>query len=828
MKLGSLFGTPKTLAKSVKPVTPPAGITEVFKAQPPAVKYDPEKPFQITWPTARTQGVKDYKVITTKEELVNYCKRCEETGLGGFDYETAADEAHRDEPEAPLDPWKSDICAASLSAQPDEARAIFISHKKGHKLFEPSLPRDEARKLMMDTLDEHFFQNRKIVKIAVNLSFETKQTLKHAKYILMPVADPLVAWVRCIQVVAPEQIKDPKKPRSGKGLKPMTKQIFGVEMTEFTTILKKHNAAFFDELDTDHPDTLLYSCEDSDFAVQHYLYWLEVMKQIPGYEKWLHEIEMPFSRVIGLMEYWGMAWDDNLAQIKAEEAQLMQEQAAHEIKRIIKDTTGLDVDPGKTGKTKAVKDIIFQAMKLPVAKISDKTNDPSLDEESLIDMTFMLENKLEDIDEEKYLGVELPADWESIDPDITPTPKEGWPEDPEERTKAQANYAALYKRTMVLTKEQRGAIRIAKRRAHPYKEAGLALLEELKKIQNYTTLLSSHIEGRRKYINSVTGRIHPEYTPWTETARLNSMHPNGQNTPRPDNDVFKIRNFHIPSPGKVLFLIDFSGFELRLLAWRSGDEVLTEIFTNGGDVHRRTAAEATGKPEDQVTKKERQDAKPVNFGVSYGATEHALQKTFKTEYGMRKTLDYCASLIAAVKRAYPGIPKYQREIELNAREKGYVSTIYGYIRLLPGITSSKQYVRSSAARRAANTPIQGSATDIMKRCQNAAYEEIGRGTSIANHYKGYGNPFEEGAILVHGHTDMIAQIHDEMIFEMDDDPGLVERAYRWIKAEMEKPPLPNFPLPIRADASIAPGGWGNKDSADKWLEQRRAAEHGTV
>ncbi len=829
MKLGSMFDKPKTLAKDLKPGTPPAVLTEIFN--PPTIpKHNPEKPFQIDWPKARIQGIKDYQVITTLKELIDYCKRCEETGLGGFDYETAADALHRDDPEAPLDPWKSEICAASLAAQPDEARVIFISHKKGHRQFEPSLPRDKARELFMDILEEHFFHNRKITKIAVNLSFEAKFSLPHAKYIMMPVADPLVAWVRCLQVGAPEQIKDPKKPRSGKGLKPMTKQIFGVEMTEFKTLLEKYGAAFFDELDADSTEALVYSAEDSDYAVQHYLYWLEVMRQIPGYEKWLHEIEMPFGRVIGLMEYWGMAWDDNLAQIKAEEAQLMQEQAAEEIKRIIQGATGLIVDPGKTGKTKAVKDVIFKTMKLPVAKISEKTNDPSLDEEALIDMSFMLENNLEDIEEEKYLAVELPEDWREINVDLPPMPTQKWPEDPEERATAQAEYAARYKRAMALTKEQRGAIRIAKRQPHPYKEPGLALLDQLKKIQTYTTLLSSHIEGRRKYINSVTGRIHAEYTPWTETARLNSMHPNGQNTPRPDNDVFKIRNFYVPAPGKVLFLIDFSGFELRLMAWRSGDAVLTDIFRNNGDVHLRTASEATGKPLDQVTKKERQDAKPVNFGVCYCATEYAVQGTFKTDYGMRKTLEYCAGLIAAVKRAFPGIPKFQREVELEAREKGWVNTIYGYIRLLPGITSSKQYVRNSAARRAANTPIQGSAADIMKRCQNTVYEEIGLGTAYWNQKDpcvpnlfGITGTEKTYYPLRHGSTDMIAQIHDEIIFEMDDDPDVVEAAYRWIKTEMEKPPLPNFPLPIEAEASIAPGGWGNKGSADKWLEQRRAA-----
>jgi len=831
MKLGSLFGIPKTLADNIvkqQPATTGAPLAGIFKTAPTIPKHNPNKPFPIDWPQVKPQGVKDYQVITTKEELIKYLKRCEETGYGGFDYETAPDELHRNEQYAAFDPHKSDICAASVAAAPNEARAIFISHKRGRKLFEPHLNRNEARKVFMDIMDEYLFRNRKIIKVAVNLSFETKHSLKHAKYILMPVVDPFVAWVRCTQLAAPEKIKDPKKPTSGKGLKPMTKEIFGVEMQDFSSLLAKHGAAFFDELDTDHTDTLVYCCEDSDYALQHYFYWLEVMRQIEGYEKWLHEIEMPFGRTIGTMEYWGMAWDDNLAQIKAEEAVLMREKAAEEIKRIIKDAVGLDVNPGKTGKTQQVKDAIFKHMQLPVAKLTEK-KEVSLDEEALIDMTFMLEHNLADIDEEKYLAVELSPDWEEIDPDIPPTPLNGWPADPVERTEAELIHTKKYRRSMQLTKEERGAVRIAQRQPHPYKDAGIALLEQMKKIQTYTTLLSSHIEGRRKYINSVTKRIHAEYSPWTETARCNCKHPNGQNVPRPDNDELKIRNFYIPGPGKVLLLIDFAGFELRITAWRANDEVMINIFRHGGDMHRTTAAEATGKPPDEVTKKERQDAKPVNFGVTYCATEHAVQHTFKTDYGMRKTLDYCAKLIAAVKRAYPGIPRFQREVELEAREKGWVSTIYGYIRLLPGINSPKNWLRQTAARQAANTPIQGSAADIMKRVQNAMYEKTGEDTYGMARIEKYGLNDEATAwvdentypILVHGHADNVGQIHDEVILEIDDTPDAVERAYLWIKAEMEKPPLPDFPLPIEAEGSVAPGGWGNKIAAEKWLEERR-------
>ena len=98
-----------------------------------------------------------------------------------------------------MDPWKGEICTVSLSAAAHESRVVPISHKVG-QVFEPSMDRDEARKLVLDLLDEYLFKNEKVLKIAVNLSFETKYAAKYGKYILGKVADPLIMWVRCLQI----------------------------------------------------------------------------------------------------------------------------------------------------------------------------------------------------------------------------------------------------------------------------------------------------------------------------------------------------------------------------------------------------------------------------------------------------------------------------------------------------------------------------------------------------------------------------------------------------------------------------------------------------
>ncbi len=771
--------------------------------------------FDIEMPVVEPQKVKDYRVIDTAAGLIDYLKRCEETGLGGFDYETTISEEYRElcgrykpipeDPEfagsekeyvkaykvwetdflkAPLDPWKAEICTVSLSAAPHEARVLFINNK-GFNKYKDNLggtvkvrsgetpaqalerSRDERnRQEVFDILDKHFFRNKKITKIAVNLAFETKQTARLGKYILSPVADPLIMWVRCLQIVAPESIKDPKKPASGKGLKPMTKEVYGVEMTPFEEVLKEKGVQFFSEISADDPAAVEYSAEDADYAVQHYLYWRQIAKQIPKYDEWLHEIEMPFTRVIGMMEYWGLRWDDELAHVKRQEAENARDDALRQIEALGA-RYGLSFTLNKSAKTLPVKELLFNVLKVPVAKTSQKTGNVSLDEESLIDMKFMLEHKLQSLDEENLLLVD---------------------------------------ETYSSAKQIRKA-ELDGRADHPYKAAAIELIDLIQKVQTCTTLLSSHIDGRSKYVNPISGRIHSGYEQWTETGRLSSSKPNMQNIPRMDNDEFGIRNFHIASPGKVLFLIDFSGFELRLLSWRADDKVMQDIFIQDGDLHRKTAASATGKTEAEVTKVERAHAKPVNFGIAYCATEHALQKTFKTDYGIRKPLDECAKLISAVKVAYPNIAKFQREIVVGARDKGYVETIYGFKRLLPYINSTNNTYRKSDERKASNTPIQGSAADVMKRCQNWAYEALGSNEEFASR------------------AALIAQVHDEQIFELDDDPNFVERFAKAIKAEMERPPLPGFPVPIVADASIA-YRWGEKMSLEEYLKMERGEQGG--
>lgn len=862
MKLGSLFGNMGTkqpiMTGSKKPTTP-APVPRNVAAHVEKILKPGE--FAIEWGRPPAQQVKDYSAVLDLGELEEYFKRCQETGYASFDWETGPSEETRAyyEPllkmleerieslqksldgldavteeekktenhkgvvaslttellakkseykehkdvylKTPLDPHQGAICTVSISATPNEARVVPISHLVG-KNIAPEMTRTAAREAVLDLMDKYLFNHKDTLKIAVNLAFETKFAAKYGRYILGKVADPLILWVRCMQLGAPGKIKNPKQPATGWGLKPTTKAYMGVNMQDFSVLLEKKGVNFFDEIDASSSEGLVYSAEDSDYGLQHYVYWAKIAEQLPGYYDWLHNYEMPFMRVIGLMEYWGMPWNRETADAKRIEAVAMQAAASDHIKEVIRNATGLEVNPMKTGKSKGVKEAMFSVMKLPVPKVSGKTGHPSLDEEALIDMKFMLENNLVELDEEEYLSVPLPAGWEDIDPD------------------AAYNTPGF---DGSLSKDERGAIRLAKREAHPYKEPGLALINTLLKIQSYSTLLSSHIDGRQKFLNPVTDRIHSGYSTFTETGRLNSFKPNAQNVPRMDNDDFGIRTFYAPKPGKILFFIDFSGFELRIIAWKSKDEVMIYLFNHNGDMHATTASTLTGKPQEDITKVERTDAKPANFGIAYGGTEWALQTTFKTQYGIRKTLDECLKIVNAVKETYPRIPEMQRELILEAREKGYSETIYGYKRLLPNINGPSKRERGADERRSGNTPVQGSAADIMKDCQNKVYDRIGEDTFAARHTNGVEleNMIAAGEapLFVHGKVDMIAQIHDEMIFEMDDDPQLVKEAGDWIKALMERPPLEDFPVPIEAEASVG-YNWGAKVDVSEYLQQK--------
>jgi DNA polymerase-1 len=272
---------------------------------------------------------------------------------------------------------------------------------------------------------------------------------------------------------------------------------------------------------------------------------------------------------------------------------------------------------------------------------------------------------------------------------------------------------------------------------------------------------------------------------------------NGQNLPRPDNDVFGVRNLHRAPEGKILYLIDFSGFELRLIAWRANEETMLKAFKNGEDLHRKTAATLYGIPESEVTKLQRADGKTGNFLYNYGGGPIALQEDYKKRE-VRKTEQECENILQAVNDTYPGLKIYSRSMIAYAQDNGYVDTIYGFKRLLPMINSSNNRAKGEDERRAGNTPIQGSAADIMKRSQIELYERIAYGAYPFNDIK------------------MCAQVHDEVMLELPDNLQQMRDLNAAAKKILEQEPIPDFPIKIEAEGSLA-YIWGEKKDFDKFM-----------
>jgi DNA polymerase-1 len=306
---------------------------------------------------------------------------------------------------------------------------------------------------------------------------------------------------------------------------------------------------------------------------------------------------------------------------------------------------------------------------------------------------------------------------------------------------------------------------------------------------------------------------------------------NQQNVPRADNDYFKIRNLYKAENGNVLLFCDKAGFELRIMAWLSGDSNLIISFNSTDlreqNIHKKTAMRFTKKDYDAVTRVERDSAKSANFLICYGGSSRALQTTL-LKLGIRMSRTDCQKLLDAVFETYPGIKEFQIKVAQEAAETGYSETIYGFKRLLPSINSSNNSDRRSDERRAANTPDQGSAAEIMKRDQNLMYERTGEDTYQYFEMIDSGQDPEDldhgGPLMVHGKVSMNAQIHDEIIFEIVDDVKRVQMVDEWVRDIMGRSPIEGFPVPMVGESSVG-YRWGSKMSVEKWLEDKQCQKN---
>ena len=237
-----------------------------------------------------------------------------------------------------------------------------------------------------------------------------------------------------------------------------------------------------------------------------------------------------------------------------------------------------------------------------------------------------------------------------------------------------------------------------------------------KLVQDYRRwgkIKSTYIDGYARYINSATGRVHADLMPLaTETGRFAARKPNLQNMPRAGADDVGVRNFFIAPEGKTLLSLDFSQIELRVGAFYCRDEKMLETYRAGGDIHDQTASViyGTGKHD----KEQRTIAKNVNFGTFFGLFPRGLQRTLKFKAGLDVSFEQCERIISNLKDGYPKLSEWQEDAKSAAAKHKYSETAMGRRRYLPGIVSQDWSKKSFAERCALNTPIQGTAADILK------------------------------------------------------------------------------------------------------------------
>lgn len=312
-----------------------------------------------------------------------------------------------------------------------------------------------------------------------------------------------------------------------------------------------------------------------------------------------------------------------------------------------------------------------------------------------------------------------------------------------------------------------------------------SLVQEYRK---WGKIKSTYIDGYLKHLNPVTGCIHPDlFALSTDTGRMNCRNPNAQNMPRKTNDPIGVRNFIKAPEGSLILSLDFSQIELRVGAFYCRDERMLDTYRRNGDIHAATTSvifgvsyeEAQDKHSDNY-KEHRTIAKNVNFGTFYGLFPRGLQKTLKFKAGVEKSVSECEEILFNLKHGYKGLTAWQEETKAEAARRMYSETWLGRRRYLPGIASENWGQKSFAERCALNTPIQGTAADILK----LAITRILAGLPEREWLK------------------PILQIHDELTFIIPEDR--LSEAVTFIRGCMEEKPFPEFDLPLVAEASAGP------------------------
>ena len=628
-----------------------------------------------------------YRVAGSVGEVREYIG---DSPVVAFDFETAPDDFYRGDSKASLDPARSHIVTVSISVAEGTAIVIPVAHKTGSNLDGEEV-HEFLRKLLASD---------RIVKVAHNLSFESK----FAAAIGIVIAEPVYDTLAAAQLTLAGDYTFRKLTDSG--LKPLAKELFGEDLPGFEAVTSgKH----FDELDPSDPETVRYSAADADFALRLYHEfnrWFQ--KFLPKHRTLVEHVESPVSVYLGIMNRHGVPVDTALMMRKKTEGEAEMERLRSEIKTVIG-----DVDIGKSCSTTDFKQALFGKLHLPVFKTTATAREAANDE-----------------------AMQMLSAW-----------------------------CAKHRPDLV------------------------GFFKHVAEYRRWAKVISTYINGYLKYYNPVTGRIHPDFFALaTETGRMSCHSPNCQNMPRKANDPAGVRNFIKAPEGHVIVSVDYSQIELRVGAFYCRDERMMETYRAGGDLHAETTSVIFKIPVEEAMDKENPDykerraiAKNVNFGVFFGIWAKGLQHTLKFKAGIDVSIDDCKRILHNLKAGYPGLERWQDDEKYLAERHMYTETWLGRRRYLPDIRLDEDWPKKSSAERCAlNTPIQGTAADIIK----IAMVRILRGLSE--------RPWLEP----------ILQIHDELVFIVPEEK--TDEAVRFIRECMEQKPFKEFDLPLVAEASVGP------------------------
>jgi DNA polymerase-1 len=318
----------------------------------------------------------------------------------------------------------------------------------------------------------------------------------------------------------------------------------------------------------------------------------------------------------------------------------------------------------------------------------------------------------------------------------------------------------------VIAKTPKGAPSTAESVLQELAEQGHELPRVILEHRGLAKLKSTYTDKLPEMVDAA-GRLHTSYhQAVAATGRLSSSDPNLQNIPIRSEEGRKIRQAFVPQASWRMLAADYSQIELRIMAHLSGDEGLVSAFAAGADIHRATAAEVFGADgPDAVTAEQRRSAKAINFGLIYGMSAFGLARQLGIERGAAQ--EYVDLYFAR----YPGVKAFMERTREQAREQGYVETLFGRRLYLPNIKARNQQVRAAAERTAINAPMQGTAADIIKRAMLSVDDWIKRERPSLN---------------------LLMQVHDELVFEVA--PGELDAATAKIRQLMESAAQLRVPL----------------------------------